>query len=309
MSDNATNTFRTVMRGYEPSEVDRYIAQLTTAMESANHRVEELGAEVSRLSAEAEETRNRPVAVAKPAPPTKATFADLGERIGRILALAEEEADEIRTAAVAETRRRMAELDSTSAATKAEADRYAEEIRTNADQEAARIVEDAKRAADQLLDDADRQALARRREAEAVYEEQRAKAAKAAADFEQTLADRRDKAEKSFQERTAIAESQLAEVQERVAQVRTEGDQAAAEAARRATQLTAESEQKAQQIVADAMARAERIRAESERELAAAVQRRDSINAQLTNVRQMLATLSGTTPVALPGEVEGASTS
>jgi hypothetical protein len=35
------------------------------------------------------------------------------------------------------------------------------------------------------------------------------------------------------------------------------------------------------------------VRNDSERELAAATQRRDSINAQLTNVRQMLATLSG----------------
>ncbi|PBO23293.1 hypothetical protein CLM85_16800, partial [Streptomyces albidoflavus] len=36
-----------------------------------------------------------------------------------------------------------------------------------------------------------------------------------------------------------------------------------------------------------------RIRSESERELAALTNRRDSINAQLTNVREMLATLTG----------------
>jgi hypothetical protein len=35
------------------------------------------------------------------------------------------------------------------------------------------------------------------------------------------------------------------------------------------------------------------VRVESDRELAAATQRRDSINAQLANVRQMLATLTG----------------
>ena len=46
-------------------------------------------------------------------------------------------------------------------------------------------------------------------------------------------------------------------------------------------------------LVSEARATAERIRTESERELAAATQRRDSINAQLSNVRQMLATLSG----------------
>ena len=50
---------------------------------------------------------------------------------------------------------------------------------------------------------------------------------------------------------------------------------------------------RADDIVAEAKATAERIRTESERELCGATQRRDSINAQLTNVRQMLATLTG----------------
>ncbi len=45
--------------------------------------------------------------------------------------------------------------------------------------------------------------------------------------------------------------------------------------------------------MADANAKADRIRSESERELAALTNRRDSINAQLTNVREMLASLTG----------------
>src|SRR5262249_7044675 len=49
----------------------------------------------------------------------------------------------------------------------------------------------------------------------------------------------------------------------------------------------------------DAKATAERVRADSERELTAASQRRDSINAQLANVRQMLATLTGTAAMPL----------
>jgi hypothetical protein len=52
--------------------------------------------------------------------------------------------------------------------------------------------------------------------------------------------------------------------------------------------------------VAQAKVQAERIRTESERELSASTQRRDSINAQLTNVRQMLATLTG---AALPDPI------
>jgi chromosome segregation ATPase len=101
-----------------------------------------------------------------------------------------------------------------------------------------------------------------------------------------------------FRERTALAEQQLAEAQAHIAGLRQENERANADAARATAALTAESQQKAEQIVADAVARADRIRAESERELAAATQRRDSINAQLTNVRQMLATLSGTNPAA-----------
>ena len=46
-------------------------------------------------------------------------------------------------------------------------------------------------------------------------------------------------------------------------------------------------------LVSEAKTKAERIRGDSERELAAATQRRDSINAQLSNVRQMLAALGG----------------
>jgi F0F1-type ATP synthase membrane subunit b/b' len=147
-----------------------------------------------------------------------------------------------------------------------------------------------------MIDDAERRAMSRRGEAEAVFEEQRANAAKAAADFEKTLADRRDTAETIFQQRTDEAEQALDEARDRVQRTRTEADQMAAEAQRKAAQLHAESQQKSEQIVAEAVARAERIRDESERELAAHVQRRNAINAQLTNVRQMLATLSGTTP-------------
>jgi regulator of protease activity HflC (stomatin/prohibitin superfamily) len=90
-----------------------------------------------------------------------------------------------------------------------------------------------------------------------------------------------------------MSERELEAARNRVAKLRAEGDQLQAEAARRAQQLQADAERKAEQIVADAMERADRIRAESDRELAAATQRRNAINAQLANVRQMLATLSG----------------
>jgi hypothetical protein len=57
--------------------------------------------------------------------------------------------------------------------------------------------------------------------------------------------------------------------------------------------------------VADAKDHADRIRRDSERELAAATARRDSITAQLSNVRNMLATLGGgNAALSLAGESE-----
>jgi len=69
-----------------------------------------------------------------------------------------------------------------------------------------------------------------------------------------------------------------------------------AEAEARIQRMLDEAEERSTTMVAEARASADRVRAESDRELAAAAQRRDSINAQLSNVRQMLATLTGTVP-------------
>jgi hypothetical protein len=150
-----------------------------------------------------------------------------------------------------------------------------------------------------MRDEAERDATARRSEAQALYEQERAKSAQAAAAFETTLAERRGKVEQEFAARTALAEQQLAAVTDRAAQVQREADRSRSEAERLAQQQLADANRQAQEIVAAAKDKAERIRAESERELAAATQRRDSINAQLTNVRQMLATLSGSPAMPL----------
>ena len=96
-----------------------------------------------------------------------------------------------------------------------------------------------------------------------------------------------------FQEQQASTVAQLEAMSSQVEEIRAriEREQAAAEKEARRT-LSSANEQ-AESILRDARATAERIRLDSERELTAATQRRDSINAQLVNLRQMLATLSG----------------
>jgi cell division septum initiation protein DivIVA len=284
MNDPA-GTFRVVLRGYEPTQVNQRLEELTAAVAQATAQRDALAA---RLEAAQRETPEPVPAEAEPP-----TFEHLGDRVGQILRLAQEEADELRRTAATEVSAERQRLHDETTRMREEAERYATETRSAAETDAARIVEDARRAADERLDNAERDAAARIQEAEAIHEEQRAKAVQSAADFETTLAERRKIAEEDFQR-------QMEEVERRVNEARQTLEAAQAEAARtqesarsEARSLVEAAEQQAATIVEDARTRALRVRTESERELAAATQRRDAINAQLGNVRQMLATLTG----------------
>jgi hypothetical protein len=293
--------FRSVLRGYDTAPVDQHVRDLTQAAVAARREAGELSIQVSKLEAGQRQLTNDVEAHAarahaleeaqkKAAAPT---YLDLGQRIGSMLMLADEEGNELRTRAQADAETHHALADESARATRESADGYATETRSAADAEAARVLEDSRRRADSILDDADRQATARREEAEAVYERARAKSAAAAADFETTLATRRDTSAQEFAVQVAAAEQQLAAIQQRSEQIRTDSERAQQDAASKSAHQLERASAQAQTLVAEAKTKAERIRDDSERVLVAATQRRDSINAQLTNVRQMLATLSG----------------
>ncbi len=285
--------FRTVLRGYDPLEVDRLLADLHARLESAE-------AETHRQQERALRAESAAIQRGEPAAAEPPSYGHLGERVGRILTLADEEAAQLRDGAVAEVEGLRTAAEQASAATRAEADAYAEKRRADAETEAARITADAARAADQERDAAERDASARRQEAEALYEQQRAQAAAAAADFETTLADRRDKTAAEFQAQQGQMQQQMdalnEEIEQRREQARVEHETALAESRR----VLEEAQARADALIADARKQADRVKLESDRELTAATQRRDSINAQLRNVRQMLATLSGTAAVVDP---------
>ena len=293
--------FRSVLRGYDPAQVDQHVHELGKATAAARQEAAARTIEVTKLEAAQGQLRNeveRHVQRARTLEEEQLkasapSFATLGERIGSILTLADQEATELRTRAQADAANHHALADESALATRQDADRYATEVRSAAEAEAARFMEDAKRQADSILDDADRQAMARREEAEAVYERSRAKAATAAVDFETTLAARRDASALEFAAEVTAAEQQLATVRLQSEQARAESEQSQQEAASRSEQQLEQAKNHARTLVAEAKTKAERIRGDSERELAAATQRRDSINAQLSNVRQMLAALGG----------------
>ncbi len=272
-------TFELVRRGYEPSQVDQRVAALRREVAE------------SRSRAEAAERRVQELHTAQP--DDKPAYAGLGARIEQILGLADEEAQQVKAAAVEHATQHRSLTEQDAAKIRKEAERYAEERRADADTEAQRILQEAKRKADTLRDESERDAKARREEAEALFENNRAKAAQAAADFETTLAHRRDQSERDFTEKMKANEQQLTAVSHRSEQLRLEAEKLRADSDRKSKRTLDEAARQADEIIAQAKAQAERIRTESERELSASTQRRDSINAQLTNVRQMLATLTG----------------
>jgi cell division septum initiation protein DivIVA len=300
-----TPSFRSVLRGYDPAQVDQWRGEHAQALEQARQEAAERTVEVTGLKsalARAQEDHDRTRKALESAQEQQRqasapTFAGLGERIGNILTLADEEASEIRRNAQADAQTLAGTSRLAADQTRVDADRYAENVRTKAEAEATQLVEKARQQADALLDDADREAAARREEAEAYYEHQRARAAAAAADFESTLGERRDKAAAEFKTQMSGHEQALVQAQERAAALSAESEKTHATAKAESTKLLESARAEAEALVAEARDKAERVRRDSERELTAATARRDSITAQLSNVRQMLATLGGASMV------------
>ena len=204
MSD--TSSFRSVLRGYDPAQVDQWRAEHAGALDQARQEAAERTVEVSELRAALARAQEEQSGTARRWPASRTstttaaapTYANLGERIGTILGARRRGGRRDPRDAQADAAPSRAPPRLEADRVRAEADRYAEDVRTKADAEATQVVEKAKQHADAILDDADREACARREEAEAFYEHQRARAASAAADFEATLGQRRDKAAAEF---------------------------------------------------------------------------------------------------------------
>jgi cell division septum initiation protein DivIVA len=309
-------TFRTVMRGYDVVEVDRAIETLTnqlaaaesaagTAQSDNSGEITRLQSTINRLHQDVAEERSRANSLEDELHNTQPTFEDLGKRVGQILSLAQAEAEELVSTTRAEAERLTRETAAAAAQIRGDAEAYAADKAGRADAEATKTIESARRQSDEILDHADREATARREEAEAVYEHQRARAAAAAADFERTLAERRDKAAADFAAQMQANDEALARAEELQLATAAEADRMRADAETEIEAMIRDAHNEAAKVIDQARVAAERVRRESEREVQAATARRDAITAQLSNVRQMLATMGGAAMVGnLTAELE-----
>lgn len=304
--------FRTSFRGYDPADVDRFIAKLrqdvaeaTAGRGEAQVEIRKLTATKDELARQAEELHKLAAELKyetkhRPAP----TFTDLGANIGSILTLADEEAAALRDTAEAEAAQLRNDAEDHAQRERSAVENYAAEVRSKAEADAAVVLEKARREADDILDFADRESHARREEAEALYERQRAESTTAVADFERTLAERRERVAEAFTTQMEEHERLLAESVLRRDEAEAEAKRLLDESRHQSRSVMETARDEADQLLTYARNQAERIKTESERELAAANARRNSITSQLANVRQMIGTLGG--GMALPATSEQA---
>ena len=269
--------FRNVLRGFDPEQVKSAMDELQTSIVTARRiaadrtieltRAEE---QLSRANRDLDEAAARIVELERRPAQAPSAGGDVGSRIGSILALANEEAEELRAAGREEARRQLEEAEAAIAASRAEAERYVDEARRSAHDEASRVVDDARRQAAELRAEAERDAQGRRAEAHAILQRHQAQA-----------------------DAVATFGAQIAEHAERLrlAQLRVE-------------QLAYEE---ATLVESQAKEQADRIERDRKNQLAAVDARRESITGQLDTVDGLLRELGNAVGAPL-GDTEAAPT-
>ncbi|NLC98507.1 MAG: hypothetical protein GX678_05470, partial [Actinomycetales bacterium] len=167
--------FRLVLNGYEPTEVDALRRALLS-------KFDEAAAGITPRSADAS------IALETPAD-------SFGKRLTKILALAEEEATEIRSSASARAEELRSDVEITTTQLRKDADEYATNRTDEAESFASKLLADTEAKAEAMVADATAEAAAMREAASTVLDEQKAKAAEAEAAFERKMEDLREKAE------------------------------------------------------------------------------------------------------------------
>ena len=263
--------FRTVLRGFDPEQVKSAMDEMHTSVVTARRLAADRTIELTRMQdhlnqvqRRLDEATARIAELEKQSPQSAPSAGDVGARIGSILALANEEAEELRAAGRDQAQRTLAEADASARAARSEAERHADEVRLTARGDADRVVDEARQRAAALLDEANRDADARRAEAQAIVDSHRAQA-----------------------DAVAAFSGQIAKHTDRLQQASTRVEQLAHEEATLVQRQGQES--------------TERIQRDTENQLAAVDARRQSITAQLSTVGELLQQLGRAVGPDAPG--------
>ncbi len=224
--------FRTVLRGYDPAQVEEILDEVFAALEEAVKGGDQAKADVVRLTAEHERTRTalqgdleqaqaRATQLEQVAREAPATFENLGSRIGSMLSVADEEASEIRRNAREEAEALRNEAQAAAMSTRMETDHYVERLRAAAEEDAATITEQAQQAAAALRAEAERDAAGIRERTAALYGEAQTSTEARRAELDRSTAERRQQADAQHAALLAEHEEQLRAARARVVAVET----------------------------------------------------------------------------------------
>ena len=149
------NEFRTAKRGFEPEDVDRAFAQITSRMATAREQREESEKEIERLSRELNEAR-----IAVKRANSKPTFSDLGAAFEQTLRVAEEQAGKLLQDASEEVATLMSSAKSDANRIQVSSERQATKLISEAEKRADKIDEDSLRRTGDLIADAEAKLVA-----------------------------------------------------------------------------------------------------------------------------------------------------
>lgn len=142
--DGSQRDFDVVLRGYDRAQVEHHLEAMEALLAQAEQAAEAARAEAAELRRQQDSAR------VQAAPDDAGSYAGLGRRVGRILALAEEEAAAIRTAARQQTSDARAEI----ARLEREVAERRQQLLRDAEHDASRISSAAHDRAEALLEDA-----------------------------------------------------------------------------------------------------------------------------------------------------------
>ncbi|MDQ6875754.1 MAG: DivIVA domain-containing protein [Actinomycetota bacterium] len=266
----ALPSFDVARRGYDRGQVDEYLDRLEQSLAVAHSHRDAAQADrntavqrVAALEQQLSEARRKLTEGERP------TYASLGARVEQMLRLAEEEAEQIRHAAVAHTNGARAQAET--------------------------LFEQAQLRAAQAERDFEEALAERRRQAEEEGAEHRVQVEKRLQAAEARIAAAESVAQQRISGAQAEAERLVGEATARAERLRHDAEQHAAalvQAARHdGERLLVEARGEAEGIVTEARAQAERRRRENDVEIADLLRRRDSINEQLAALREVLGAL------------------
>ena len=99
MSSESPTPFRTVLRGYEPAQVDQHVRELTTSLTALQQQSEQLQRHVQELQSRTDAAESAVITAQEDNKDRAPTFTEFGERVAKILSLADDEARDLVTRA------------------------------------------------------------------------------------------------------------------------------------------------------------------------------------------------------------------